>query len=116
MADEGEIEAIIRDAREVQTGDNLARHLLFAWPRELPGERMGFVREAFLALAPLAPPDLRPGASVSGALAAALRQALADAARVIANMPARHLTYADDRTVFPTGYGRIPAASDSRLG
>ncbi|MBL6457090.1 methyltransferase domain-containing protein [Belnapia sp. T6] len=78
---------------------------------QLPGERMGFVREAFNALAPVAPPELRPGASFSGDLAAALRQALADAARVIANMPARHLTYADDRPVFPTGYGRIPASS-----
>jgi SAM-dependent methyltransferase len=75
---------------------------------QLPGARMGFVRDAFRALEPLASYDLRPGAEFGGATAAALRQALADAARVIADMPARHLTFADDTPVFPTRYGRMP--------
>jgi SAM-dependent methyltransferase len=73
-----------------------------------PGERMGFVKEAFAALAPLAPAELRPGAAFRDVLAAALRAALADAAKVIATMPATHLTFADDTPVFPTRYGRAP--------
>lgn len=77
---------------------------------QLPGERMGFVKEAFGALAPLAPAELRLGASFAGDLGAALRQALADAARVIATMPATHLTFADDTPVFPTRLGRPPRA------
>jgi SAM-dependent methyltransferase len=77
---------------------------------QLPGERMGFVKDAFAALAPLAPADLRPGAAFAGEMAAALRRALADAAKVIATMPATHLTFADDTPVFPTEYGRAPRA------
>jgi SAM-dependent methyltransferase len=73
-----------------------------------PGERMGFVTDAFRALAVLAPAELRPGGMFADALGDAVRQALADAARLIADMPARHLTFADDRPVFQTGYGRIP--------
>ena len=73
-----------------------------------PGDGMGFVKEAFRALAPLAPADLRPGATFSGMLGAALRLALGDAAKVIALMPATHLTFADDTPVFPTGYGALP--------
>jgi len=82
--------------------------------RDLPqrsGERMGFVKDAFKALTPLAPFDLRPGASFSGEMAGWVARALADAARLIADMPARHLTYADDRPVFATAYGRAPRAS-----
>jgi len=75
-----------------------------------PGERMGFVKQAFNALAPLAPFDLRPGASFSGEMAVWVARALADAARLIADMPARHLTYDDDRPVFATAYGRLPRA------
>ena len=55
----------------------------------------------------MAPFDLRPGAAFGGETAAALRRALADAAQVIANMPARHLTFADDTPVFPATYGRM---------
>ncbi len=77
-------------------------------PQAPAGVGLAFVREAFAALRPLAPFDLRPGASFAGATASALRRALADAARVIADMPARHLTFADDRPVFPATYGRIP--------
>jgi len=75
---------------------------------QLPGGSMGFVKEAFHRLAAVAPFDLRPGATFHDETAAALRRALADAARVIAEMPARHLTFADDRPVFLTEYGRIP--------
>jgi hypothetical protein len=72
---------------------------------------MAFVRPAFHALRPLAPFDLRPGGVVSGEPADALRRALRDAARLIADMPARHLTYADDKAVFPATPGRLPRGS-----
>jgi SAM-dependent methyltransferase len=73
-----------------------------------PDRRMGFVKDAFRALAPLAPFDLRPGASFHGDLAEALGQAMADAARLIADMPARHLTYADNTPVFAADFRRPP--------
>jgi SAM-dependent methyltransferase len=73
-----------------------------------PGERMRFVTEAFAALADVAPQDLRPGAVFGAVQGAAVRQALADAARLITDMPATHLTFPDDRPVFQTDYGRIP--------
>jgi SAM-dependent methyltransferase len=76
---------------------------------QLPGERMGFVTDAFTALAPVAAYDLRVGASLSDEAGGALRRALADSAQVIARMPARHLTFANDQPVFPTSYGRLPA-------
>jgi SAM-dependent methyltransferase len=83
---------------------------------QLPGDRMGFVRDAFRALGPVAPAELRPGARFGGDLGAALRVALGDAAKVIATMPATHLTFADDRPVFPTVYGRLPPpAPEMRL-
>lgn len=75
---------------------------------QLPGERMGFVKAPFHALAPLAPFDLRPGGSFSGEMARWVVRALADAAQLIAKMPAQHLTYADNRPVFTTAYGRTP--------
>ncbi|MGG5821606.1 methyltransferase domain-containing protein [Falsiroseomonas sp. HW251] len=77
-------------------------------PQMPVGSGMGFVKDAFRALAPLAPFDLRPGAAFGGETASALRRALADAAQVIATMPARHLTFADDTPVFPASYGRMP--------
>jgi SAM-dependent methyltransferase len=77
-------------------------------PQMPVGTNMAFVKEPFRALRPLAPFDLRPGASFSGDTAAALRRALADAAQVIERMPARHLTFADDSPVFPAEYGRMP--------
>ena len=83
---------------------------------QLPGGRMAFVKDAFRALGPLAPPDLRPGATFGGDIGLALRVALGDAAATIAAMPARHLTFADDRPVFPTRYGRLPRiATELRL-
>jgi SAM-dependent methyltransferase len=73
-----------------------------------PGAAMGFVTDAFNALRPIAPFDLRVGATFRDDLAAALRLALSHAARLIADMPARHLTFANDAPVFPTAYGKIP--------
>jgi SAM-dependent methyltransferase len=79
---------------------------------QTPDGRMGFATEAFHALAPVAPFDLRPGRVFHGAEAAALRRALGETARLIRDMPATHLTYADGVTpVFPAEYGRMPAAS-----
>ena len=75
---------------------------------ERPGAAPAFAREAFGGLAALPPGDLRPGKLFAGETAAALRRALGDAARTIAEMPATHLTFADDSPVFPTEYGRVP--------
>jgi len=75
---------------------------------QLPGGSMGFAKEAFRALQPLAPFELRLGARFEGHFGEALRKALGDAARLIASMPATHLTFADDQPVFPTAYGRLP--------
>lgn len=81
---------------------------------QTPDGRMGFVTDAFRALGTIAPFDLRPGRSVLGAEAQALRRALAETAQLIRTMPATHLTYADGRTpVFRATYGRMPAAADS---
>lgn len=77
-------------------------------PQAPAGVGLGFVKDAFHALRPLAAFDLRPGAALHADAAAALRRALADAARVIADMPARHLTFADDAPVFPAEFGRMP--------
>ncbi|PWS34807.1 methyltransferase type 11 [Falsiroseomonas bella] len=83
--------------------------------RDLPqmpvGIGMAFVKDSFHALRPLAPFDLRPGAQFGADVAVPLRRAMADAARVIADMPARHLTFADDTPVFPASYGRMPRES-----
>lgn len=80
-----------------------------------PDTRMAFVKDAFLALSSVPACDLRPGASFTGVTADAMRRALANAARNIANMPAKHLTYADNSPVFPTRYGRIPPPSANIL-
>ena len=78
-----------------------------------PGERMGFVTDAFHALDPIAASELRPGAVFTGQFGEALRRALAETSRLIATMPATHLTFADNAPVFPTSYGRMPAVSAS---
>ncbi|MDE2251886.1 MAG: class I SAM-dependent methyltransferase [Gammaproteobacteria bacterium] len=78
-----------------------------------PGATMGFVTSAFRALGGVAPCDLRIGQAFAAADGEALRRALSHAARLIADMPATHLTFADNRPVFPTCYGRTPAASRS---
>ncbi len=79
-----------------------------AWPQR-PGETLAFASAGSYALGGIAPYDLRPGARFTGEQAAALRQALVHAARLITAMPARHLTYANDVPVFETQYGRAPA-------
>ena len=73
---------------------------------QLPGEKMGFVTDAFTALTEIAAFELRPGASFADVTGEALRRALAHAAQLIARMPATHLTFANDQPVFPTTYGR----------
>ncbi len=73
-----------------------------------PGRAMGFVTEAFRALEGTAPFDLRPG----GMFGEALRRALGDAARLIAAMPATHLTFADNSPVFPTAFGALPGKGE----
>lgn len=78
---------------------------------QLPGAGMGFVKESFRALRPLAPFDLRPGAQFQGDMAQAMLRSLADTARLIADMPARHLTYANDLPVFPTTLASRPPAA-----
>ncbi|MCS6890371.1 MAG: methyltransferase domain-containing protein [Rhodovarius sp.] len=76
---------------------------------ERVGMKPAFVTEAFAALAPLAPSDLRLGMRFAAETGEALRRALRDAAKTIVQMPARHLTYANDAPVFPAEYGRLPA-------
>jgi SAM-dependent methyltransferase len=73
-----------------------------------PDGRLAFVKDAFRALNDVPAWDLRPGASFAGPQAEFIRRALAESARVIADMPARHLTFADNSPVFPTAYGRVP--------
>ncbi len=73
-----------------------------------PGQAMGFVTDAFMALGPIAPFDLRPG----GLFGEILRRALGDASRLIAAMPATHLTFADNSPVFPTSYGGLPGKGE----
>ncbi|MCX7931704.1 MAG: methyltransferase domain-containing protein [Rhodovarius sp.] len=76
---------------------------------ERAGTQPAFVSKAFAALAPLAPYDLRLGMRFQAETGEALRRALGDAAKTIVQMPARHLTYANDTPVFPAEYGRLPA-------
>jgi hypothetical protein len=78
-----------------------------------PGEKMGFVTDAFRALDHVAAFDLHPGATFANADGRALRQALADASRLITDMPSKHLTFANDLPVFETQYGRAPRIASS---
>jgi hypothetical protein len=77
-------------------------------PQRPPGPGgLGFVKAPFHALAPIAPFDLRPGMRFGREEGGeALARALTHAAQVIEQMPARHLTYADDTPVFVARYGR----------
>jgi SAM-dependent methyltransferase len=76
---------------------------------QLPGASVRFPSGDAYRLSNVGAAELRPGARFVGEAAVAVRRALADAARLIATMPARHLTYADDRPVFETALGRAPA-------
>jgi SAM-dependent methyltransferase len=80
---------------------------------QLAATGMGFVKAPFRALAGVAAQDLRPGAVFRGDDARNLRLALRDAARLIADMPARHLTSADDTPVFPSEVRGPPPAGTS---
>ncbi len=79
-----------------------------SWP-QMPGGAIAVAFDAYSELAGIAPYELRPGARFAPDKANVLRRELATAARLIANMPARHLTYANDVPVFEARYGRAPA-------
>ena len=83
--------------------------------RNLPqrsGGGLGFVKDAYRALSHMPAADFRPGLYLPAAAGRNLARALADAAQLIATMPARHLTYANDLPVFATEYGRMPRVGD----
>ncbi len=83
----------------------LVEHGLPQLPQNRP---MAFVTDAFRALHATAPFDLRPG----GVFGEGLRRALGQAGRLIADMPATHLTFADNSPVFPTRFGKSPARGE----
>jgi len=78
-----------------------------SWP-QMPVGAITVAFEDYTRLAGIAVNELRPGALFAADQADALRRELAKAARLIANMPARHLTYANDVPVFEARYGRAP--------
>jgi SAM-dependent methyltransferase len=80
--------------------------------RQRSGTSLSFVKDAYRALNHIAAADFRPGIIMSRDDGIVLARALADAARAIAGMPARHLTYANDVPVFETSYGRAPVAGN----
>ncbi|MGY0714692.1 methyltransferase domain-containing protein [Azospirillum argentinense] len=78
------------------------------------GAGLGFVKEAFHRLAGTAPFELRVGAVFQDDRAAALRQALRDAAATIATMPARYITCpGSDRPVFDVALSRLPRTGNA---
>jgi hypothetical protein len=74
-----------------------------AWSQR-PGDKAVFPDGQAYSLADIGTSLLRPGAQFAADAAADLHKALVKAAQLIAQMPARHLTYADDRPVFETVY------------
>ncbi len=81
--------------------------------RDLPQRStggLGFVKDAYRALRHIPAADFRPGTHLAGDDGRNFARALADAAILISDMPARHLTYGNDTPVFPTDYGRLPRA------
>lgn len=72
------------------------------------GRGLGFVKHGFSCIRPIAPFELRPGATFRGAEAANLADALRDAAYTIARMPARFITDPEGAPVFPTQYSGKP--------
>lgn len=82
-------------------------------PSNAGPDGLGFAGPGFRALlAGLVPRlDLRVGARFSGDAARAVRQALREAADLIARMPATYTTYADGRPVLPTRRRTPPAGS-----
>ena len=81
-------------------------------PQRSGGGGLGFVKDAYRALGHVSAADLRPGLYLPGEGGRNLARALADAAKLIADMPARHLTYANDVPVFETRFGRMPRAGE----
>lgn len=78
-------------------------------PSNIGLRRLGFVKDAYRRLADVSHLDLRVGVRFSGEPAAALHQALKDAANNIAQMPATYITYPNGGPVFPVRKpGRVP--------
>ena len=80
------------------------------------GEALGFVKAgtaALLAADDLPAPELRIGARFTGARAAALMAALAEAADTIVRMPATFMTFPNGGPVLPTARARPPKPSDA---
>ena len=83
---------------------NLPQH-----PSNVGLQRLGFVKDAYRRLADISHLNMRVGVRFSGEPAAALHQALKDAANTIARMPATHITYPNGGPVFPIRKpGRVP--------
>ena len=100
---------------------------------QMPGnagpDKLGFAKQGFRTLlAGLVPRlDLRVGARFTGEAAQAVQAALQEAANLIADMPATHMTYPNGTSVLPTkkrrcsGYGcamtsRFPSGQASDRG
>ena len=85
-------------------------------PRNRGLDGLGFVKDGFRALAGLSHLDLRVGMIFTGSRAVALHSALQDAAKTIAEMPARYLRYPKGGVVFPVEqWRRIRAPSTITL-
>ncbi|MCY3703035.1 MAG: methyltransferase domain-containing protein [Rhodospirillales bacterium] len=83
-------------------------------PSNIGLRRLGFVRDAYRRLADVSHLDMRVGGRFSGEPAAALHQALKDAANTIARMPATYITYPNGGPVFPVRKpGRVPRRPSS---
>jgi len=83
-------------------------------PSNVGLKRLGFVKDAYRRLTDVSNLDMRVGARFSREPAAALHQALKDAANTVARMPATHITYPNGRPVFPVVKpGRVPRRSSS---
>lgn len=76
---------------------------------QAPTSGLGFVKEPFKALS-IKPDLLKSGTNLSGVEADHLRLALRDAAKTIAQMPSRYITYPGSKDqVFLTKYGKMPS-------
>ena len=82
-------------------------------PRNRGLDELGFVKAGFRALAGLSHLDLRVGMIFTAGRAAALHSALRDAAKTIAEMPARYLKYPKGGAVFPVEQWRGARAAST---
>ncbi len=81
-----------------------------------PDKGLGFVRDAFRALAPVSPHDLRVGGRFTGADARNLLRALNDICSNITRMPANYTTYpGSDLRVFEARPARVRADGAIRV-